>query len=105
MAKRRNRKRSGGIARQDYTQGGRVGYQRGKVVVDRETGEVLEDFKATPVKRPAPRPTPAPAPTRAPAPAPTRAPAPSTVASTAPDLPEVRSVSTPTTLDLDRRWL
>ena len=41
MAKRRNRKRSGGIAREDYTKGGRVGYQRGrKVVVDRETGEV-----------------------------------------------------------------
>ena len=58
MAKRRNRKRSGGIAREDYTKGGRVGYQRGKkVVVDRETGEVLEDFKATPVKRPAPRPS------------------------------------------------
>jgi len=45
MAKRRNRKRSGGIAREDYTQGGRVGYQRGrKVVVDRDTGEVLENF-------------------------------------------------------------
>ena len=29
MAKRRNRKRSGGIAREDYRQGGRVGYQVG----------------------------------------------------------------------------
>ena len=29
MAKRRNRKRSGGIAREDYTQGGRVGYAKG----------------------------------------------------------------------------
>ncbi len=29
MAKRRNRKRSGGIAREDYTQGGRVSLQRG----------------------------------------------------------------------------
>ena len=29
MAKRRNRKRSGGIARDDYTQGGRVGYREG----------------------------------------------------------------------------
>ena len=29
MAKRRNRKRSGGIAREDYTKGGRVGYQEG----------------------------------------------------------------------------
>ena len=65
MSKRRNRKRSGGIARQDYTKGGRVGYQRGrKVVVDRETGEVLENFKAAPT--PAPRPTPAPAPRPAP---------------------------------------
>ena len=44
MAKRRNRKRSGGIAREDYTNGGRVGYQRGRVVVDRETGEVIEGF-------------------------------------------------------------
>ena len=59
MAKRRNRKRSGGIAREDYTQGGRVGYQRGKVVVDRETGEVLEDFKAAPnqLHRPTPAPS------------------------------------------------
>jgi len=32
MAKRRNRKRSGGIARQDYTQGGRVGYREGDEV-------------------------------------------------------------------------
>ena len=29
MAKRRNRKRSGGIAREDYTNGGRVSLQRG----------------------------------------------------------------------------
>ena len=29
MAKRRNRKRSGGIAREDYTNGGRVGYREG----------------------------------------------------------------------------
>jgi len=29
MAKRRNRKRSGGIAREDYTKGGRVGYREG----------------------------------------------------------------------------
>jgi len=29
MAKRRNRKRSGGIAREDYTKGGRVSLQRG----------------------------------------------------------------------------
>lgn len=32
MSKRRNRKRSGGIARQDYTQGGRVGYREGDEV-------------------------------------------------------------------------
>ena len=32
MAKRRNRKRSGGIARDDYTQGGRVGYREGEFV-------------------------------------------------------------------------
>ena len=35
MAKRRNRKRSGGIARQDYTQGGRVGYREGDEVEER----------------------------------------------------------------------
>ena len=29
MSKRRNRKRSGGIAREDYRTGGRVGYQEG----------------------------------------------------------------------------
>ena len=81
MSKRRNRKRSGGIVREDYTKGGRVGYQRGrKVVVDRETGEVLENFKAIPTRTPVPTrtPTPAPAPTRAPRPAPRPAPAPST---------------------------
>ena len=32
MAKRRNRKRSGGIAREDYTQGRRVKYQEGDQV-------------------------------------------------------------------------
>jgi len=32
MAKRRNRKRSGGIVREDYTQGGRVGYREGDEV-------------------------------------------------------------------------
>ena len=32
MAKRRNRKRSGGIAREDYTKGGRVKYQEGDQV-------------------------------------------------------------------------
>jgi len=83
--KRKDRKRYSKGSREDYTNGGRVGYQRGRVVVDRETGEVIEDFLP-----------------RAPAPAPTRAPAPAPVATTAPVLPEVRSVSTPTTLDLDR---
>jgi len=94
MSKRRNRKRSGGTARQDYTKGGRVGYQRGKAVLDRETGEVLENFKAiptrtpvptrTPTPAPAPRPVrevaaPAPAPRPAPRPAPTPAPRPAPV--------------------------
>ena len=35
MSKRRNRKRSGGTARQDYTQGGRVGYREGDEVEER----------------------------------------------------------------------
>ena len=35
MSKRRNRKRSGGIARQDYTKGGRVGYAEGNAVEER----------------------------------------------------------------------
>ena len=33
MSKRKNRKRSGGIAREDYTQGGRVGYREGEEAV------------------------------------------------------------------------
>ena len=97
MAKRRNRKRSGGIAREDYTKGGRVGYQRGrKVVVDRETGEVLEDFKQLLLKDKLLLDTCSSSYT-----APTRH-LHQHLAATAPVLPEVRSVSTPTTLDLDR---
>jgi hypothetical protein len=54
----------------------RAKYARGKVVVDRETGELLEDFKPTPKPTPAPAPAPpppapTPAPTSAPTPAPT----------------------------------
>ena len=42
MAKRRNRKRSGGIAREDYTKGGRVGYREGnEILVDPRTGEPI----------------------------------------------------------------
>ena len=37
MSKRRNRKRSGGIARQDYTKGGRVGYREGDEVEERNS--------------------------------------------------------------------
>jgi hypothetical protein len=45
-------------ARAKFNKGKRVGYAKGRPVVDRETGELLEDFK------PAPKPTPAPAPTQ-----------------------------------------
>jgi len=41
----------------------RAKYARGRTVVDRETGEVVEDFEATPVRRPAPTRAPTPAPT------------------------------------------
>ena len=55
--KRKNRKRSS-VKRDDYTQGGRVGYQRGKVVVDRETGEIIEPRESEPTPAPTPAPTP-----------------------------------------------
>ena len=95
MAKRRNRKRSGGIARQDYTQGGRVGYAIGDEVdkaikkVQRrnpqlqtrgrgrdEFDQVDRDKSPTPSPAPttAPTPAPTPEPTPAPTPAPTLAP-------------------------------
>jgi hypothetical protein len=45
-------------ARAKFTKGKRVGYAKGSPVVDRETGEVLENFKPTP--KPTPAPTPAP---------------------------------------------
>jgi hypothetical protein len=45
-------------ARAKFTKGKRVGYAEGSPVVDRETGEVLENFKPTP--KPTPAPTPAP---------------------------------------------
>jgi hypothetical protein len=47
MSKRRNRKRSGGIAREDYRQGGRVGYQEGGLK-DQQTGEVTKTGPANP---------------------------------------------------------
>jgi hypothetical protein len=57
----------------------RAKYARGKVVVDRETGEVIEEFlPRAPVPSPAPRPTPTPAPAPAPRPAPAPTPAPIT---------------------------
>ncbi len=79
MAKRRNRKRSGGIAREDYRQGGRVGYREGdEIIVDPRTGKpiVRNQQVGTPsrVPTPAPQPVAAPAPTIAPTPAPTPAP-------------------------------
>jgi hypothetical protein len=42
--------------RAKFNKGKRVGYAKGRPVVDRETGELLEDFK------PAPKPAPTPAP-------------------------------------------
>ena len=63
MAKRRNRKRSGGIAREDYTQGGRVGYRKGeRIDIDRRTGKpiVRNQQVGTPSRVPTPAPTPAP---------------------------------------------
>ena len=43
MSKRRNRKR-GSVERQDYRQGGRVGYQEGQnVTIDPETGQALQN--------------------------------------------------------------
>jgi hypothetical protein len=51
-------------ARAKFNKGKRVGYAKGRPVVDRETGEILENFK------PAPKPAPAPATRPAPAPAP-----------------------------------
>jgi hypothetical protein len=50
--------------RAKFNKGKRVGYAKGRPVVDRETGEVLENFK------PAPKPTPAPTPAPTPEPAP-----------------------------------
>ena len=67
--------------RAKFNKGKRVGYAEGRPVVDRETGEVLENFKPTP----APAPTPAPvltARTFAPVQAPSR------TSSPAPVLPE-----------------
>ncbi len=83
MAKRRNRKRSGGIARQDYTKGGRVGYAK-RGLVDKETGEVIEKVTPTlkrrvPVER-----------------LPTPSVAPPSTAAPAPDMPTSLSVGTPT---------
>jgi hypothetical protein len=40
-------------ARAKFNKGKRVGYAKGRPVVDRETGELLEDFKPTP--KPAPK--------------------------------------------------
>jgi hypothetical protein len=54
-------------ARAKFNKGKRVGYAKGRPVVDRETGELLEDFKPTPKPAPKPAPAPAPAPTPAPA--------------------------------------
>ena len=49
MAKRRNRKRSGGIAREDYTQGGRVAKQTGGVQNQQfgTTKRIAEDKEQT----------------------------------------------------------
>ena len=47
MSKRRNRKRSGGIAREDYRTGGRVGYADGGLK-DQQTGEVKKTGPANP---------------------------------------------------------
>ena len=52
----------------------RAKYARGKVVVDRETGEVLKDFVPTPKPTPAPAPVMPTAPVQT-TPAPTPAPA------------------------------
>ena len=58
MSKRRNRKRSS-IERQDYRQGGRVGYREGEEIrIDPETGQALQNQQAgqaTPAPTPAPR--------------------------------------------------
>jgi hypothetical protein len=40
--------------RAKFNKGKRVGYAEGRPVVDRETGEVLENFKPTPKPAPAP---------------------------------------------------
>ena len=73
MAKRRNRKRSGGKVREDYTKGGRVGYQRGREVANnnytqlidgggrieqpQERGRGREEADQIPSPTPAPTPT------------------------------------------------
>jgi hypothetical protein len=41
-------------ARAKFNKGKRVGYAKGSPVVDRETGELLENFKPTPKPTPAP---------------------------------------------------
>ena len=43
MSKRRNRKRSGGIAREDYRQGGRVGYAQGDNVDQEDRKKRIAD--------------------------------------------------------------
>jgi hypothetical protein len=48
-------------ARAKFNKGKRVGYAK-RGVVDRETGELLENFKPTPKPTPAPAPAPAPKP-------------------------------------------
>ena len=55
-------------ARAKFNKGKRVGYAK-RGVVDRETAELLENFKPTPKPTPAPAPRPAPKPAPAPAPA------------------------------------
>jgi hypothetical protein len=76
-------------ARAKFNKGKRVGYAK-RGVVDRETGELLENFKPTPkptpAPAPAPKPTPAPAPRPAPKPAPAPAPAPTPAPTPAPVL-------------------
>jgi outer membrane biosynthesis protein TonB len=62
-------------ARAKFNKGKRVGYAK-RGVVDRETGELLENFKPTPKPTPAPAPAPAPKPAPAPAPKPAPKPAP-----------------------------
>jgi hypothetical protein len=53
-------------ARAKFNKGKRVGYAKGRPVVDRETGELLENFKPTPKPTPAPAPAPTPAPSSTP---------------------------------------